>query len=47
MMTRNLSPRLLVAAAGVALLAHLDYYDLLLHGGESAGQLDGILHQAV
>lgn len=35
------------AAAGVALLAHLNYYDILLHGGKGAGQLDGILHQAV
>ena len=36
-----------MAAAGVALLAHLNYYDILLHGGKGAGQLDGILHQAV
>ena len=36
-----------MAAAGVALLAHLNYYDILLHGGKGAGQLDGVLHQAV
>ena len=36
-----------MAAAGVALLAHLNYYDILLHGGKGAGQPDGILHQAV